>query len=228
MLRRRLLMGDSPVETMPQPIFYAPLTVDKIPTIAWDGNFGLYVAGNGSVTSNGLYIPSQLSIYGLMWKCQILPIENALTFNMWINPNWTYGLNFISGLWTTNNEPFTGLMFARHPSWMDRTTIFSNNIDRAVINASFGVPPANTWTFLTWTFLFDSGNLTMKVYWNGIKKAETVSPNDALIRSSLERVTLGAIVGNDNCPGTYRHYSIYPAMTDEQISALYNNGGIPI
>jgi hypothetical protein len=203
-------------------------TVDKSPTITWDGTFGLLTTGIGIVTSDGLYIGSNSKNYGMMWNCQIPQDKNALTFSVWMNPTWgNSGMYNSIGFYTSNNQARTGLIFGTHPAAYNTTSVSSTNVNRFDFTPDWGRPPANMWTFITWTFIFENGNLTLKVYWNGVKKAETIIPNDSLIRSPNERVVLGSPFGNDNPTGTFKHYSIHKELTDDQVLELYLNGGIP-
>jgi hypothetical protein len=216
---------EEPPIKFPTPLFYVPLTVDKRPIIAWNNILTIgETQGNGTIIDGALNIPNNTSGMSMCWD-SLIPQNKNLTFCYWMNPNYAAsGLNFMFG-WMYISQSGSGIAFSKLSP--GNTNMFSTNGNINNTNNEMGLVPVNTWTFVCWTVKFNIPNITYTLYWNGVKKGEWIFNMPTFNRMSTERFSFGHY-SNNNCPGNFKHFSVYEELTDKQVLDLYNNEGVPL
>ena len=209
-------------------LFYVPLTTNFIPVASWNNDFSIYrQPTTATIVENSYNAQSKNNTSAIMWGCAV-PEGLNFTFNMWCNPvyPWNTGINFMHGFLNIATGGYLGLIFGKHQT-SAFNQIFSYNVNRW--DDVFGLLPTNQWTFVSWTVHEESnGDLTFRVYWDGIKQGEFTNPRGVWGRNNLEKFCFGSSgMGNDTCQGYFKHYSVFEEMTDDQIFALFEEGGIP-
>ena len=225
----RRLLGISEIEPMTL-LFYAPLTVDKLPTYTWDIP-GVFTLGNASIVSGALNIPSNSAQNSIQFNSNV-PIDKDLTFSMWCNPiynNNSGNLNLMHGYLSYGNTPNIGGCFNKHYQF-NYNSLHTKWAE--IASNDMGLIPENLWTFVTFSLIFNTTTPPKLIlYYNGVKQGEWtqwIGLNTSLIREG-GKFCIGSLYGgNLNCQGNFNHFSVYEELTDQQVLNLYNNGGVPM
>lgn len=217
-MRREYDISDGSI--FPTPLFYAPLTRDFLPTIAWDNNLTVYSSSGASIENNSARINSGSG--GIMYNCSV-PQNVNLTFNCWLCYTGGSGVNYSYGAATKNNAKYKGAQYANiGKAWMVCEYLY-------IIDGFTATRPEvpNQFIFCSFTIIFNGNHsYTFKFYKNGIKIAEKTITNTTWLEFADCVFAISHFT--NSMYAYYKHFSCYEELTDYQIKQLYDNGGIPL
>lgn len=216
LLRRGVISTRRPAGPL---LFYAPLTHNLLPAVAWDGNKTLYESLDFRIEDGAAYCDTKDG--SLIYNSAIPPDKSDLTFSCWCKAN--VGASPISygfGAATKNRERHKGCQFCNDPyplqtEWL----LLSGSSDMQI--------KLGEWAFFTFTIRKTAAGWNMKIYKDGMKvyDKDTVSSDWLAWQDCFYAISHG--VNNAWVGGSFRHFSCFDTLTDEEVMALYNNGGIP-
>lgn len=226
MLTRRRALYNNRLQK--EPIFFAPLDMDLLPTIAWNGdktiykNIGYSIYGecySGTSTSNVL-----------LYNCSIPSEKTDLTFSCWIKPTVSMGtIGYAFGATTKNREIGKGCHFCCSNSTYRLDTEWTR-----IVQASIPAITIGEWQFITFTIKKTDSGWSRKIYKNGILEYEA----DGQIKNNNNGNPYSGFqdcffaIGNGSSNGAKnvycKHFSCFDALTDDEVLALYSNNGVPI
>lgn len=208
-------------------LFYAPLTTDKYPKFAIDGDTSLYFEGSGVINNGELFLSGAASTMGVGFN-QSLPLDGYT----------------ISAFHTRTSNSGHQFSFASsaHSSVVNWTHLLSHTQGTRSFVDSLGVqmvlrnatPALNTRVFETVTMIRNSdGTYTTKLYLDGVLMVENTRANTGL-DNYIETygtpfIGLG-LWGKDSSNGfvgRLSQFSLYKPMNDSEVMQLYQRGGIP-
>ena len=222
LMRRRMMASE---EVFPLPIFYASLQGTIFPEII-DSQYDFTYSKNANATSASDRLNFGSTNAYVKWNPQC-PANTDLTFSCWVNTGSnTSNVNYSFGTATTNNDRYKGLQTTYYQNvrvgqeycllWWDNVTNTTWNIQ------------SNTWIFLTWSIKYNGNNsYTLKGYENGVYVSERTITNTSWLGMANTMFAIGHGTNND-LKGNYKHFSVFPILTDSQVLQLYQNGGVPL
>ena len=229
-MSRRGMMGRGKATSLEPPVektellFYAPLITDKNPIFSWDGNLGIQQAGSCIIDAGTLYFASNGST-AIRWASSIKSGVN-LTFSCIVKPTYSSGVNVMFGmLHQSITTRCSGLFLSKHVSH-NYLGLISNYISPFSGSPAPPFVTSGETAFVSWTIIFNgNSSYTVKYYNNGtLVHQVTVNQVDWLgVANNAPGIGLS---GNNSCAGRYSHFSIHEELSDTQILALYQNGGI--
>lgn len=201
--------------------FYAPLTSDNLPTIAWDGNLTVYRAVGCTIEDDALHVDGGTN--GIIWDCAV-PQGRNLTFSCWVKKSGSNGVsyNFGCGPKQTTTR-YTGLNYSEYNYYllMQEYMYFYLNPNRQYLTQ------ANQYVFISWTIIFSSNDTyTIKIYKNGVLDNHNTVSYSGFQKFAACYFEISHFTNTMNAFN--RHFSCYDELTDEEVFQLYNNGGLPL
>lgn len=210
----------------PKPIFYAPLTTNKIPDIVTNGTKSIIADISTQISNNTLSVTSgnDKIIFD-----ESLEEDKDYTFSIWLKLNKRNGCSYSFGAPHPSNQKYYGLMYTEHAN--GGALILGTEYVNGFMTVS-GHPYSSStseFKYLSWSIKYNgNNNYTCKFYINGELNAQSTFTNSTWLGMSGCYVGIANGTSRNTMQAYYRHFSVYPLLTDEQVKQLYDNGGVAL
>ena len=210
----------------PKPIFYAPLTTNKIPDIVTNGTKSIIADISTQISNNTLSVTS--STAKIIFD-ESLEEDKDYTFSIWVKLSSRRGCSYSFGAPHPNNQRYYGLMYTEHST--SGAYILGTEYVNGFLNVAGHKYSSSTsdFKFLTFSVKHNGNkNYTCKFYINGTLDAEKTFDNTTWLGFNNCKVGIANGTNNNAMMSYYKHFTVYPLLTDEQVKQLYDNGGVAL
>lgn len=219
-MRRQYDNIDSASHRFKECFFYAPLTSNNLPVVAWDGNYTVNRTTNCSLTDGSLKLNGASS--GIVWDCMV-PQGKNLSFSCFVKKIQSYGVSYSFGCGPkTTTTRYTGLNYNEYNYYllMQEYLYFYRNPNNQYLTSS------NSYNFITWTLIFnDNGTYSVKIYKNGVINNQNTVTNTSWKKFENCYFEIGHFT--NSMVALNRHFTCHEELSDEEVLQLYNRGGVP-